>query len=365
MANSTDTRVNEAQAHDTWFPGMDPIDIAELCRIRPRNWLAFHDEAQHHHNPPSQQISTPVLTENPPSFSTKRIRDSICVYKDRKSKPRRQVRRKPNELSEPTVTDDEVSERQSTSLKSDSIRSQASILSRLVVKKAAKSFCVFMLCTPPDDYTAPPSRAVSLPANASTTSKIANKFWTFVDGESRYPPQAKSGSRANLTSSTLRPRDGAAAINHGSTTTISHVEGPDPNNTPRRMEAREAFPIFDTDIWKSARRPSSLLSMHSQASQKTYTSTRPLPPTPYLTPHSPDEEYVSYNHREWIPEQDISPCTSIHGDGTSNCQTDVRRASDMHSQHCGWDLGGSSVTSAESVYSKVNMSREQSFADDI
>ncbi|THW99906.1 hypothetical protein D6D18_04654, partial [Aureobasidium pullulans] len=224
MANSTDTRVNEAQAHDTWFPGMDPIDIAELCKIRPRNWLAFHDEAQHHHNPPSQQISTPVLTENPPSFSTKRIRDSICVYKDRKSKPRRQVRRKPNELSEPTVTDDEVSERQSTSLKSDSIRSQASILSKLVVKKAAKSFCVFMLCTPPDDYTAPPSRAVSLPANASTTSKIANKFWTFVDGESRYPPQAKSESRANLTSSTLRPRDGAAAINHGSTTTISHVE---------------------------------------------------------------------------------------------------------------------------------------------
>lgn len=358
---------------ESWFQVMDPISIADVCKNDLEQWSILKKNEKY--LTVHQDLTPFSMSDIFPSPSETRVRDSICVYKERMAKGHHHIhRRVPKMFSKLTrfnttsygsiaPSTDKLAEKlkayrqrldsESTGLTSEqllslekelsttvqivqqklrshghatsekgtnssgksSLSSRASDLSKKAAEKVSKSFCATMLCTTSENDTTPRPKAISRPSWTSTTSKIATKFRNFVD---KQPQQSPKNSIESVTTG--------------------------PPNTP-------TSPVtFNQTIWKLS--PGRSTASLKPALKKTSTSSQP--PSPHSRAHSSIgyTQEQPFERREWIPSENVSPSTSIGPDDPSDCQQTERGYWEFHSEHCGWDVRRISTASSGSEYNR-------------
>jgi hypothetical protein len=79
MASTTNINTDESQASEPWFPVMDPICLTDVCNNDLEKWSTHKKDEDYltvHQDGPF-----PLSDDRP--FSSERVRDSICIYKER------------------------------------------------------------------------------------------------------------------------------------------------------------------------------------------------------------------------------------------------------------------------------------------
>ncbi|KAG9671403.1 hypothetical protein KCU99_g10022, partial [Aureobasidium melanogenum] len=369
-----DPRLNESQISEPWFQVMDPISITDVCENDLEKWSNLKN---HEKYLTVYQAETPIpMSDTVPFSSENRVRDSICVYKERmKNGHHHTQRRVPKMLSKLTrfnttsydsiapstnqlyeklkayrqnldndhieITSEQLmslekelsatvqvvqqklrshenttSEKSPNSSGKTSLSSRASDLSRKAAKKVSKGFCVSVLCSASEHTTAARPKAISRPSFASTTSKLAVKLRNLLDKQTQHSP---NNSIESVTTNT-------------------------PPNTP-------TSPVtFNPEIWRLS--PGQSTASIKPALKRTSTSSPP--PSPRSRAHS-SIEYTQdepFERREWIPSENISPCTSISLDDPPVCQKTERGYAEYHSEHSGWDVRNISTASSESEFNR-------------
>jgi hypothetical protein len=79
MASITNINAGKSQASEAWFPVMDPICLTDVCKDDLENWSTHKKDEDYltvHQDGPFP------LSDGQP-LSSKRVRDSICIYKER------------------------------------------------------------------------------------------------------------------------------------------------------------------------------------------------------------------------------------------------------------------------------------------
>ncbi|KAG9686419.1 hypothetical protein KCU95_g4345, partial [Aureobasidium melanogenum] len=370
--------LDESQISEPWFQVMDPISIADVCENDLERWSILKNNEKYltihqaeTHDPMSDAV---------PFSSEKRVRDSICVYKERmKDGHHHAHRRVPKVFSKLTrfnttsfgniapstdqlsiklkayrqkldndrieMTSEQLmsleeelsatvqivqqklrshgnttSEKGTNSSSKTSLSSRASDLSKKAAKRVSKGFCIPVRCSASEHNAASRPKAISRPSVASTTSKLAVKFRNLVDKQTRH------------------------SANHS----IESVATETPPNTPNTPISHV---IFNPDIWKLSPGKS---TASIKPALKTASNSSSPPPSPRSRAHS-SFEYTTdepFERREWIPSENISPCTSIGPDDPSDCQKAERGYAEYHSEHAGWDVRKPSTASSESKYNR-------------
>ncbi|KAH0269177.1 hypothetical protein KCU91_g8899, partial [Aureobasidium melanogenum] len=369
-----DLQLNESQITEPWFQVMDPISIADVCENDLEKW-SIHKKNEKYLT--VHQAETPIsMSDTVPFSSKKRVRDSICVYKERMNNGHHHAHRAvPKMFSKLTrfnttsygsiapstdqlheklkayrqnldidyieMTSEQLrslekelsatvqvvqqklrshgnttSEESAISSSKPSLSSRASDLSKKAAKKISKDFCVSVLCSASEHNTVPRPRAISRPSFSSTTSKLAVKFRNLLDNQTQHPPKES----------------------------IESVTTNTPPNTP-------TSPVtFNPEIWRLS--PGQSTASIKPALKRASNSSPP--PSPRSRAHS-SIEYTQdepFERREWIPSENISNCTSISPDDPPDYQKTERGYAECHSEHSGWDVRKISTASSESEFNR-------------
>ncbi|KAG9662067.1 hypothetical protein KCU95_g7349, partial [Aureobasidium melanogenum] len=370
----TDLRLNESQISEPWFQVMDPISIADVCENDLEKWSNLKNNEKYL---TAHQAETPIpMSDTVPFSSKKRVRDSICVYKERMENGHHHVhRRVPKMFSKLTrfnttsygstapSTDqlyeklkayrqkldndrtemiseqlmslekelsatvqviqqklrshgNTTSEKSANSSSKTSLGSRASDLSKKAAKKVSKGLCVSVPCSASEHNIAPRPKAISRPSFASTTSKPAVRFRNLLDKQTQHSPK----------------------------NSIESVTTKTPPNTPTSPAT------FNPEIWRLS--PGQSTASIRPALKRASTSSPPL--SPHSRAHS-SIEYTTdepFERREWIPSENISPRTSIGPEDPSDCQKTERGYSEYRGEHAGWDVRKISTASSDSEYNR-------------
>ncbi|KAG9601849.1 hypothetical protein KCU77_g1484, partial [Aureobasidium melanogenum] len=370
----TDLRLNESQISEPWFQVMDPVSIADVCENDLEKWSNLKNNEKYL---TVHQAETSIPTSDTVPFSSeKRVRDSICVYKERlKNGHHHTQRRVPKMLSKLTrfnttsygsiapstdqlyeklkayrqkldnghteMTSEQLvslekelsatvqvvqqklkshgnttSEESANSSSKTSLSSRASNFSKKAARKVSKGFGVSVLCSASEHDIASRPRAISRQSFASTTSKLAVKLRNLLDNQTQHSPKNSIESVATET----------------------------PPNTP-------TSPVtFDPEIWSLS--PGQSTAAIKPALKRASTSSPP--PSPRSRAHSSIEYTTNepFERREWIPSENISPCTSVSPDDPSDCQKTERGYAEYHSEHSGWDVRKIPTASSESEFNR-------------
>ncbi|KAH0364417.1 hypothetical protein KCU65_g6799, partial [Aureobasidium melanogenum] len=373
MVLVTDSRLNESQISEPWFQVMDPISIADVCDNDLEKWSILKKNEMYL---TVDQAETPIpMSDTVPFSSEKRVRDSICVYKERMGNGHHHAHRTVPKMfpkltrfnttsfgSTAPSTDqlhqklkayrqkldndriemtseqlmslekelsatfqvvqqklrshgNNTSEKGTNSSSKTSLSSRASDLSKKAAKKVSRGFCIPVRCSASEHNVTPRPTAISRPSFASTTSKLAVKFRSLLDKQTQ----------------------------HSSNNSIESVAtdvATEPPNTPT------SHVIFNPDIWKLS--PDQSTASIKPALRRAST---PSPPPSPLSRARSSIDYTTeepFERREWSPSENISPCTSIGPDDPSDCQMTQRGYAEYHSEHSGWDVRRISTASSES-----------------
>ncbi|KAK6007763.1 hypothetical protein QM012_004577 [Aureobasidium pullulans] len=246
MDGVTNLRIIEPKTPEPWFQVMDPISVADVCNNDLEKWSILKKNEKYL---TVHQTAIPIpMSETVPFSSETRIRDSICVYKERMAKGYHHSHRVPkmfskltrfntksfgsvapstNQLSETLrayrqkLDSDhtEISSEKLLSLEKEldatvqivqqrlrihgntesekgtessgkiSLTSRASDLTKKAAKRVSRGFRATMLCSASKHNTTPRPKAISRPSFASATSKIAVKFRNLMDKQTQHSPK--------------------------------------------------------------------------------------------------------------------------------------------------------------------------------
>ena len=294
MASITNINAGKSQASEAWFPVMDPICLTDVCKDDLENWSTHKKDEDYltvHQDGPFP------LSDGQP-LSSKRVRDSICIYKERmaghdyktppklvtfhitcfanttpsteqlsqklKAYRRRLVSKSSQGTSqklldlevELTATLDVVQQKlreqvittsENSSPSKTSISSRASDLSHKLAKKVTKSFSTSISSTASGYKTTSRPKVILRASWASTTtSKLADKVHSLL----------------NKTNQQTRSNSIESDSSFDSVYSETSIESIDTNHCIKPISKNRAnfSPItFDEVIWK----PSSIKKMAS------------------------------------------------------------------------------------------------------
>ncbi|KAH0355137.1 hypothetical protein KCU83_g2026, partial [Aureobasidium melanogenum] len=351
-----DLQLNESQISEPWFQVMDPISIADVCENDLEKW-SIHKKNEKYLT--VHQAETPIsMSDTVPFSSKKRVRDSICVYKERMNNGHHHAHRTvPKMFSKLTrfnttsygsiaPSTDQLHEKlkayrqnldidyiEMTSEQLRSLEKELSATVQVVQQKlrshgnttseeSAISSSKPSLSSRASDLSKKAAKKISRLLRlcalhfSSTTSKLAVKFRNLLDNQTQHPPKES----------------------------IESVTTNTPPNTP-------TSPVtFNPEIWRLS--PGQSTASIKPALKRASNSSPP--PSPRSRAQS-SIEYTQdepFERREWIPSENISNCTSISPDDPSDYQKTERGYAECHSEHSGWDVRKISTASSESEFNR-------------
>lgn len=322
MASITNINTDESQVSEPWFPVMDPICLTDVCKNDLEKW-SIHKKDEGYLTV-HQDGPFPLSDAKP--LSSERVRDSICIYRERmaahdhQTSPklvtfhitcfanitpsteqlsqklkayRRRLTSKSSQgtsqklldlEAELTATLDVVHQKlreqvittsENSSPSNTSISSRASDLSHKLAKKVTKSFSTSIFSTVSGTKTTSRPRVISRASWASaTTSRLADKVRSLIE-----KPHQQTRSNSIESDSSFNSVYSETTIESVDT---KHSVKPTSNNHKRFSPM-----TFDEIIWKpsSVKRMASVESLRNRLRCSRRGSKESSPPSPKSQSH--------------------------------------------------------------------------------